>query len=409
MAGNYSGYIPMNWDSIMTNPYYLAAANSYNANFKGNTNTDSVSNTNTANGVSNVSNSGQQENPISVVQTEQEDTGVSLGKGIFATALIAAGAYGIIRGRKSGYFEKLWKKVTGKSDSKTVNTVLQKMTAVKNGNNEIKVLVPNKTTTFSGNKIRQGAANYGVSSSISVSRQAFDPQKSVINSFQITTSGDKYTVFVKDGKITKIVSKLMKKDEDVLVRLTNAEASSTDAELLEKFKKIAEELGKEIEEADKSILKDVANIRYSNKYGDDTLNLVMKKYGQQPKLQSFKTLEQFDRSAEAVKKYIHSSSEEVFAGDIINQKGNWLNKKGVLVDGVGVIRCDEEIVRGTRCFFEGENLVRIEENGVVYPSDSFRFKEFIKDNQKAVDEFKKNVFEDRIAAKIPKGAVIGVV
>lgn len=402
--GLYGG---IDYNSLMNNPYLYYAMMSPNINFKGNTESSektdasaSVSNTNTQQNLTN-----------SVIDTSQAQSseGSSFAQSALALTMIGAGAYALFRGHKSGYLEKAWKKITGKTDNKTVNTVLQKMTAVKNGNGEMKIQVPNKTKTFAGTKIETGVQGYGVQSAISNARQSFNPQTSVIKSFHITTPEDIYTVFIEDGQITKVVSALMKKDEDVLSRLANAETGSTDAELLSRFKKIVTELGKETKEADKAVLKDVVNIRYSNKYGDDTLNMVMEKYGETPTLQSFKTLEQFDRTSEAVKSYVPSASEEVFAGEIVNKKGNVFNKKGVLVDGLEVLKCDKEIVSGTRCFFEGKNLVRIEENGVVYPIDSFRFKEFIKENEKAINEFKKGVFEDRIASKIPQGAVIGTV
>lgn len=398
-----SGYTPMNWDSIMYNPYFLMAANSPNVNFKGSTEASA-----------NVTNSGNSQSVNQVAaQAEEPSEGVSLTQGVMALALIGAGAYGIIKGHKSGYFEKMWKKVTGKSNDKTVNTVLQQMAAVKNGNGEIKIKVPNKTTTFSGKNIQSKVDEYGINSSISAAKQEFNPQVSAIKSFHITTPEDSYTVFLKDGEITKVVSTLMKKDEDVLARLVNAESKSSDSQILERFKKIAEELAKDTKEADKAVLKDVTNIRYSNQYGDDTLNMIMKKYGETPKLQSFKTLEQFDKTSEAVKSYNPSSAEEVFAGSIVNETGGLLSKKGVLADGLGVLRCDEEIVRGTRCFFEGDKLVKIQEvvDGKVvdYSAGSFRYIDFVKEHQKEIDAFKKDVFTDRIASKIPKGADIGLV
>lgn len=395
------------YNAIMSNPYFLMAANSPNINFKGST--EGVSNTGNTEKADNVSNNSQNNTQQTVISQPAEEQGSSFATSALALTMIGAGAYALFRGHKTGYLEKMWKKFTGKSENSTVNTVLQNLTAIKNGNGDMKIMVPNKTKTFAGNKIQPGVNEYGIQQAISESRQAFNPEVSVTRSFQVETPADKYTVFIKDGEVTKVVSAMMKKDEDVLARLTNAEAGSNDAEILSKFKKVAEELGKDSKEVDKSVLSGVTNIRYSNRYGDDTLNMVMKKYGETPKMQSFKTLEQFDRTSEAVKSYTPTTAEEIFAGNLVNETGNLFNKKGVLVDGVGVIKCDKEIVSGTRCFFESGNLVRIEENGLSYPADSFRFKEFVKNNQKAIDDFKKKVFEDRIAKEIPNGAVIGTV
>ena len=400
--GYFGGY---DYNAIMSNPYFLMAANSPNVNFRANT-----EGANGAQYVNSVSDNNQNSVQQAVVsQPAEQEGGSNFVQGALALTLIGAGAYALFRGHKSGYLEKAWKKFTGKTDNKTVNTVLQNLTAVKNGNGEIKLMVPNKTKTFAGKNIQSGVNEYGIQQAVSESRQAFNPEISVPRSFHVTTPGNNYTVFIKDGEVTKVVSALMKKDEDVLARLVNAEAGSSDAQVLEKFKKIAEELGKKSEEADKTILKEVTNIRYSNQYGDDTLNMVMTKYGETPKLQSFKTLEQFDKVSEAVKQYTPSASEEVFAGNIINQTGGWLNKKGVLIDGLGVLKCNEEIVSGTRCFFEGDKLVKIVQGENTYTEGSFGFIDFVKKNEKAIEQFKKDVFVDKIAAKIPVGSIIGTV
>ena len=400
--GYFGGY---DYNALMSNPYFLMAANSPNVNFKGNADgTAGVQN------VNNVAENNQNVVQQAVVsQPEEQEGGSSFAQGALALTLIGAGAYALFRGHKSGYLEKALKKITGKSDNKTVNTVLQKMTAVKNGNGEIKLMVPNKTTTFAGKKVQPGVNEYGIQQAVSESRQAFNPELSALQSFQITTPEDSYTVFIKDGEVTKVVSALMKKDEDVLARLTNAGAETSDAKVLERFKKIAEELGKKSEEADKTVLKDVTNIRYSNQYGDDTLNLVMKKYGETPELKSLRTLEQFDKTSEAVRQYTPSTSEEIFTGDVVNKTGGWFNKKGVLVDGLAVQKCDEEIVSGTRCFFEGDKLVKIVQGENTYTEGSFGFMDFVKKNEKAIEQFKKDVFVDRIAAKIPVGSIIGTV
>ena len=400
--GYFGGY---DYNALMSNPYFLMAANSPNVNFKGNADgTAGVQN------VNNVAENNQNVVQQAVVsQPEEQEGGSSFAQGALALTLIGAGAYALFRGHKSGYLEKALKKITEKSDNKTVNTVLQKMTAVKNGNGEIKLMVPNKTTTFAGKKVQPGVNEYGIQQAVSESRQAFNPELSALQSFQITTPEDSYTVFIKDGEVTKVVSALMKKDEDVLARLTNAGAETSDAKVLERFKKIAEELGKKSEEADKTVLKDVTNIRYSNQYGDDTLNLVMKKYGETPELKSLRTLEQFDKTSEAVRHYTPSTSEEIFTGDLVNKTGGWFNKKGVLVDGLAVQKCDEEIVSGTRCFFEGDKLVKIVQGENTYTEGSFGFMDFVKKNEKAIEQFKKDVFVDRIAAKIPVGSIIGTV
>ena len=388
-------------NALMNNPYLYMAMMSPNVNFKANPTTQIQAAENTQT----VTNDGAI--PVTT-PTGQGSDGVSLGTTIIGTAIVAGGALWAIKSGKFSQAGKALQKLIGKGESSSSTTALSRLAAVKNGNGELKVLVPNRTKTFAGNQVQAGVNEYGVREAVAASRQAFNPQVSAINSFQVVTPADSYTVFVKDGKITKVVSALMKKDEDVLARLVNAEAKSSDAELLERFRNIVTELGKDAKEADKAILKDIKNIRYTNKFGDDTLKLSMSKYGEEPTLRSFTTLEQFDRSHNAVKAYTPTSSEEVFAGELVNKKGGWFNKQGVLVDGLKVTRCETNIA-GAKCYFEGNNLVKIEQGGEVYANNSIGYKEFVKKHEKLINQFKKDVFEDRIASKIPVGAVIGTV
>lgn len=404
-AGMFSG---MDYNSLMNNPYLYYAMMSPNINFKAaqeaKTKTEQEeTSANTA------SNDGAKVD-YAATQPDESNTGLWVTGIVGAAALItcmAKGGGNPVKGAKALY-ERFFKSAKTKT-SESAKTVLSKMQAVKNGRGEIKLNVPDKTKTFAGKNIPSGVDEYGIRQAVSESRQAFNPEISTLRSFHITTPEDRYTVFIKDGEVTKVVSAKIK-EGDVLARLASAEAGSSDAQNLEKIKKIAEELGKNPEEVDKRIFKDVVkNIRYSNQYGDNTLNMVMKEYGETPKLQSLRTLEQFDKNAEAVKAYVPSASEEVFAGELVNQTGNWLIKKGVLTDGVGVLRCNEEIVSGTRCFFEGDKLVKIVQGENTYTEGSFGFIDFVNKNQKAIDKFKKDVFQDKIWDKIPKGADIGVI
>ena len=402
-AGMFSG---MDYNSLMNNPYLYYAMMSPNINFKA-AQEKKTTNENAETASSAASNTGVVD--YAAVQPDESNTGLWVTGAIGAAALIgcmAKGGGNPIKGAKALY-QKFFKSAETKT-SEDAKTVLSKMQAVKNGNGEIKLNVPDKTKTFAGNKIQAGVNEYGIQQAVSESRQAFNPEISAVQSFHITTPEDSYTVFIKNGEVTKVVSALMKKDEDVLARLTNAGAETSDAKILERFKKIAEELGKDPKEVDKSILKGVKNIRYSNKYGDDTLNMVMSEYGTVPKLQTLKTLEQFDKTSEVVKKYTPSDSEKLFTGELVQTTG-LISKKGTLVDGVGVLRCDEEIVSGTRCFFEGDKLVKIVQGENTYTEGSFGFIDFVKNNEKAIEQFKKDVFVDKIASKIPNGSVIGTV
>jgi len=399
--GGIGGY-PMDWNAIMSNPYFMMAASSPNVNFKANT--ESASQSGAAQNTNSVSNNSQNAAAQSVVsQPQEQQQGSGFAQSALAVTLIGAGAYALFRGHKSGYLEKMWKKFTGKSDNKTVNTVLQNLTAVKNGNGEIKIQVPNKTKTFAGVHVNSGAEAYGVKGAISAEKLAFNPEVSAARGFQLDTPIGRYTVFMKDGKVSKIIEG----HKNVYEEFANAEAKTTNAELFEKFKKIAAELGKDPKEVDKDVLKDVVNIGFINKYGDDTLKLTMSKYGETPQLKAFNTLKQFSKDDVAVMQYKPSSSERIFAGDLVKKTG-WINQKGVLAEGLEVIRCEENIA-GAKCFFENGKLVKILQDGNEYTAESLGFDKFVKANEKAIEQFKKDVFVDKIAAKIPVGSIIGTV
>ena len=382
----------------LTNQYLMAAMMAPNVNFKGaqTDSTQAVSQTQTANNDGGI--------PVVAPSTQQASSGGSnFVTGALATAVIGGGALWMLKSGKFSQASKALKSLVGKGGSEAT-TSLTRMRAIKNGSGELKIQVPNKVKTFAGTHVEEGAAEYGIKPAIDNARRVFDPKTSQLRGFQVNTDIGRYTVFMKDGQISRIAEGT----KDVTEEFAKAEANTVNNELLERFKNIASELGKESKEVDKAVLKDVVNIGYVNKNGDDALKLTMAKYDKTPQLKAFRTLEQFDRTNPAVGAYVPSSAEEVFAGDLVSQTGGWFNKKGILVDGVSVLRCEENIA-GAKCFFEGDKLVKIKIGGVEYPSESFRFKDFVKANEKAIDKFKQDVFTDRLADKIPTGAIIGTV
>ena len=272
-AGMFSG---MDYNSLMNNPYLYYAMMSPNLNFKA-AQENKATNEKAEAASNDASNNGTAVD-YAAIQPDESNTGMWVTGAIGAAALIACMAKGggnPIKGAKALY-QKFFKSAESKT-SEAAKTALEKMQAVKNGRGEIKLNVPDKTTTFAGKNIRPGVDEYGIQQAISESRQAFNPEISSARSFHITTPENNYTVFINDGEITKVMS-AKRGEGDVLARLADAEAGSSDAKILERFKKIAEELGKTSEEVDKSVLQGVKNIRYSNQYGDDTLNMVMSEY-----------------------------------------------------------------------------------------------------------------------------------
>lgn len=397
------GYAPVggiNYFDAMNNKFLQAAMMAPNPNFKA----SQTSQSQAADAVQSAANDGA----IPVVPQagvqEASAGGSNFVTGVLATALIGGGALWMLKSGKFSKAEKAFKSLIGKGEGETATTtVLTKLRAIKNGNGELKVQVPNKTKTFAGNHVNAGVTEYGIKPAIAAERQVFNPQVSKLRGFQVDTPIGRYTVFVKDGQISKVIEG----HKDVTEQFAQASANSTDSILLERFKKVAAELGKDTKEVDKSVLKDVVNIGYVNKYGDDTLKLTMGKYGETPQLKAFNTLKQFSKDDVAVMQYKPSSSERIFAGDLVKKTG-WINQKGVLAEGLEVIRCEENIA-GAKCFFENGKLVKILKGGNEYTAESLGFDKFVKANEKAIDSFKKDVFEDRIADKIPNGALIGTV
>lgn len=388
----------INYLDSLNNQYLKAAMMTPNPNFKA----SQTSQAQAADAVQSASNDGA----IPVVpQTGVQQAsagGSNFVTGVLATALIGGGALWMLKTGKLSKAGNMLKSLTGKSERETT-TVLTKLRAIKNGNGEIKIQVPNKTKTFAGVHVNSGAEAYGVKGAISAERLAFNPEVSAARGFQLDTPIGRYTVFMKDGKVSKIIEG----HKNVYEEFANAEAKTTNAELFEKFKKIAAELGKDPKEVDKDVLKDVVNIGFINKYGDDTLKLTMSKYGETPQLKAFNTLKQFSKDDVAVMQYKPSSSERIFAGDLVKKTG-WINQKGVLAEGLEVIRCEENIA-GAKCFFENGKLVKILKDGNEYTAESLGFDKFVKANEKAIEAFKKDVFIDKIADKIPNGAIIETV
>lgn len=394
---------PMNYDSIAADKWYQWASQSPNVNFKGTNTVSSPQATTNTTSVSAAQTTNNGAIPVNYSETkpDESNTGLWVAGTIGAAALIACMAKGggnPIKGAKAWY-EKLFKSAGGKGTSNLKNTVLTKMQAVKNGNGEIKLNVPNQTKTFVGTNINSGVNEYGIKGAISAERQAFNPKSEAfaMRGFQVNANNKRYTVFMKDGQVSKIV-------EGYRTNVTE----SVDSELKNKIIKMAEELAKNPKDADKGILKDVINIGYVNRYGDDTLKLTMGKYGETPQLKSLRTLRQFNKNDVPVLQYVPSESEKIFNNELTKQDsflGVRFGQKA-LVDGVKVISVPPTEIAGVKCFFEGDKLVKIVENGNPYEAGSNGFIQFVQKNEKAIEEFRKDVFVDKIYDKIPTGSII---
>ena len=239
--------------------------------------------------------------------------------------------------------------------------------------------------------------NYGIQASISAERQAFNPSTSVLNTFKYNL-GDKnryVLVKTKDGHITKVVDAF---GDDILKKLTDAESSTAEANLLDKLNKIVAELGKDTKEADTALLKEVSHINYTNTFGDDVLKLTTEKYGAAPKLLEFTTLQRFNFTDTEMQTLKLNAGEEVFAS-------SKFFKDGKLVDGIAVTKFSDKIGGGYVGNFEGETLVSIvKPDGTVLPSGSAGFKNIADEYKSNIDKLVRKIFVKR--EYIPNGSVL---
>lgn len=398
------GWNGFNSMDSLTNQYLQAALMAQNVNFKGDS--SQVASADSAQAVS-ANNGGI---PVIPTQTTQQEAsgGSNFVTTALATAVIGGGALWMLKSGKFSQASKAIKSWMGKGESEA-STVLTRLRAIKNGNGELKLQVPNKTKTFAGTEINTGVNEYGIKGAISAERQAFNPQSSLLNGFRLTTSTGEYKIVLKDGNPVSIIKD--GKGGNILQRLTEAKSDTDDGKLLAQIKNIVHELGKDKKDINSTLLQDVKNIRFTNHYGDDTLVFNIKQYNDKPQLRAFRTLEQFDKNDIPVMQYKPSESEKIFNNELTKQDsilGIGYGKK-TLVDGVTVLSVPPTEIAGAKCFFEGEKLVKIIKDGNTYEVDSNGFIQFVEKNEKAIEQFKKDVFVDKIADKIPTGALIGTV
>ncbi len=398
------GYDPM---SIWGNQFFQEAWKTRNVNFKGGKESYAYDDYDTSASDS-VKNNKTEDGAIPVAGGNNSSANANSNSSSFGTiatigGLTIAGA-GALWLMKKGNFAKAQKYVKsilnrGESSSTKAEGALANLRAVKCPDGKIRFNIPGKTTTRSGKDIQHFAEReYGILPAISAERQAFSASNSALEGFRVTVGTDKYVVFTKDGKITKVLDPI---GENILPRLTEAESKSTDAKMLDKFEKIITELGKD-KDVDKSLLKDVASIRYTNTYGDDVLKMTMGQYGDKnPVLREFTTLERFDFSSPEMQAFKLDASQDAFS------KSKFF-RDGELIDGIGVSRFSDKIADGYTGNFVGQELVSVvKPDGTILPKGSAGYKNFVDEHQKSIDKLVRKVFVKR--EYIPTGAIIETV
>ena len=428
--------------NYMSDPMFLAALNSYNAN---GTSFGAAQSTaqqiqgaaNTAQGNAGISQeqllaqyaAAQQGQgttqssayeSIMAQQQPQEEESSSTGKKLLVVGgvLVAAatiGAFFLGKGKAEGIGGRLkegFKTMLGWFKGKSTDVVktateeskaaTEKLTAIVE-NDGVKFLNPEVLTTVEGEAaINSFAKAHNIT--VPTGEKLGLTAESALSEF---TAGG-YNVKLKDGQITEILDS---GKTNVLPQWLNSGAEREKA-LIEGFSNIHAELGKEASAIDKTILDGVKDIGYVNKFGDDAFHIVQQTYGATPELKSLQTLERLTSSSPQMQSYILQAGEDAFTHP------EFLNKRH-LVDGLELGNYTE-VVNGTKCYFNGKDLIAIDSaDGIFCPKGSMRFNEWIKEstqrkvigvpysttpNQEAVNNLIDRIFVKR--EYIPNGAIV---
>lgn len=390
------------WSSVMNNPYFMAAWQSKNVNFKGNTDnkTNDAAKTGETKTNSNTNFKGSEDGAIPVKETP-EDSSSLLGTltGVGATLAIGGGALYMLKKGNFGKASEVVKSVFergGAESSSSVSSILKRLTAVKGQDNKIRFLIPGKTTTATGETaVADLTRKYGIENAVKGERLAYSPRTSALESFRYNAGGETFTVHTEDGVITKIVDK---KGQEVLKRFTEAQEKTADAATYEKMENALKELIKE-KDVDKNVLNGVGNIQYTNTFGDDVIKAYLDRYGVDPKVREFTTLERFEFGSDEMQALALKADEKVFA----NSK---FYKDGKLIDGITVSSFSHNL--GGSSFvgnFDGRTLVSITRaDGKVLPQGSAGYEAIVEQYQKDIDKLIRRVYDKR--DYIPTGATI---
>ena len=346
--------------------------------------------------------------PVNTTPAEQSSglAGTLIGGTIFlggaATCIVAA---------KKGKFGQAWnalKKMVGKGTEESTNVVencLKKMTAYKDAEGNMRIMIPGKKgkPIVGKDNIEEFARKNYANEVISAERQAFT-QQSVLKEYQVFSDGKVYNVAVKDGNVVKIYEPV-NPDANLLERFSKATAGTTEASQLEYFKKVLTELGKDKDSVDKTILSSVSNIRYTNTYGDNILEMSVSEYGKTPLMQKLTTLERFSPESTEFKKTALKEGEEFFGNpEFLNGKFVDGAKLGVHPEKIKYTTVDasgNKVEKECIGNFNGRELVSITEtvDGVAhtFPKDSPAYNMVIesKDGKKSIENILKGIFDKK--------------
>ena len=417
MKGRY--HMPLDYSSYGFNPYnfnfqnyadeYFAKAwqapNLNNPAFKGSSSASTSNTGSTQSGITTQVNGG-----IPVQAPAEQSSGIA-GTLVGGTIFLG-GAATCIFAAKKGKFGQAWnalKKMVGKGTSEEGTTIvencLKKMTAYKDAEGNMRIMIPGKKgkpIVGKGNIEEFARKNYA-QNVISAERQAFT-QQSALKEYQVFSDGKVYNIAVKDGSVVKIYEPV-NPDANLLESFSKAKAGTTEASQLEYFNKILTELGKDAESVDKTILSSVANIRYTNTYGDNVLEMSISGYANRknPQLEKLTTLERYTPESYEFRSVELKSGEEFFANPEF-LKGNFIDgaKLGVHPEKIKYTATDangKKVQKECIGNFDGRELVSITEEvgGVThtFPKDSPAYNLVVenKDGKKSIENILKEIFD----------------
>ncbi len=396
--------------NYINDPYFLAALQSYNPNFRG-AQAEQEAQLQAMQYSQAAANSQQAATTEGIQQAEtipalyalnngtaEESNGISAGNLIVGGALLAAtiGGYIYTKGKGKGNFieglKNIWNGIKG-SSTKTLkgNKPASTTIVARRVNGKNIYTIPNKTETITKN-IENYARKNGIN--LGFGKTNFNSELSKITEaeFDYLLGNVGYTVKIKDGNFEifdgagKALREIWEKDSDKTAVL---------AEITERVGKIQSGVVK----GNYSAFKGLRNIEYSNAIGDDIISVsrnTLNKTGQagEKNITELTTLKRFDENSDEVQAYFknNAGTEEKYTAKSI--------RRGKLPEGLTPCEFDTKIGHNTFYFDKGK-VVGVKIGDRYYKDGSIIADAEINRNKEKIEKLIKQVYVDKTL--IPNG------
>ncbi len=386
--------------SYYTDPYFLYALNSYNPNFMG-------ANTASAGSATSGTETATATQPASTAQTANPSFEGNGEKSSSNTGLIVAGVagtagllYALKRGNGKGIkagFKNIWNGITGNKAAQEATeaaaSVSNKLRAVLDKNNNLVYTIPGKNKVLKTEaEIRKYAEDYGINIK---QLQKFNSENSKLLGYEFKIDGN--TVIVKDGKINKIFND---RKEDITEKIVKA-VDDPDASFLDRIEKQIAKIESGVS-GNQSLYKNMNNIMYQTKIGDDTLTVerklewVTKKNAEGIDRETLEvtyapkeltTPERFGKDSEAFKAYLYNNPEakQVFLSETL--------KKGKIPEGVKIESFDYNY-KGIQCKYKDGKLAGIVKDGKYYEKGTDTCDAFLLGEEETLNKRIKRLYDN---------------